>query len=740
MKGRIAKVVVRLNLNRPFDYLIPEHLLGSIRPGVQVLVPFRNSTREGFVTALTDHSSFDKLKPIDSILGEKTLITPAIMKLAHWMADYYVAPIEAAVHTVLPGAVRNTSTSFRRMLFVRPTEKAEEFERTERLRRRCPKQALALDVLMTGDRILLRDLARAAETNNATIRKLEQKGFVEIASDTLARDPLADAEYVRSLPLKLMDQQRAALDMVRRSIDSRDPPVILLHGVTGSGKTEVYLQAIQHCVENDLGAIVLVPEISLTPQTVERFRSRFGGGIAVLHSHLSEGERHDEWHRIRDGAARIVVGARSALFAPVHRLGLIVVDEEHETSYKQSEAPRYSARDVAVMRGRIEDVAVVLGSATPSIESYQNAISGKYRLASMPHRVDHRSMPFIRVVDMRHESGRGGKSLLLSRELVDAVKGRIERAEQTILFLNKRGYSSTLICPKCGFVSECEHCSVALTYHKRSNNLQCHLCGALRPVPQRCPNPECRDPEFRYSGAGTERIEETVARIFPKASVRRMDSDTMSRKEAYHRVLGEFRTGKIDIMIGTQMIAKGLHFPNVTLVGVVNADVILHMPDFRASERTFQLLTQVAGRAGRGDVKGEVIVQTRTPHNPAIQAARRLTYEDFCDQEIEFRKQLFYPPYAHLIAITIRGQRESAVLAAAEDLHRKLLARAENRFSLSDPAPAPIARINAKYRYQLMLKTKAALSTGRVLHGILNDFAWPKGVQAGIDVDAISLL
>jgi len=640
MEGRIAKVVVKLKLNRTFDYLVPDELLGSVRPGVQVLVPFGNSLREGFVTALASESAFDKLKPIAKLLGEKALITENIMRLAHWMAEYYAAPLEAAIHTVLPSAVRNTATSFKRMLYVRPTAKAEDLALVEKLRRRSPKQALAVDVLMTGERILLRDLARAAETSTETIRRLEEKGFVEIAADTAPRDPLANAEYVRTQPLELMDQQRAALETVCASIDKLEPPVVLLHGVTGSGKTEIYLQAIQHCVERDLGAIVLVPEISLTPQTVERFRSRFGGGIAVLHSHLSDGERHDEWHRIRDGEARIVVGARSALFAPIERLGLIVVDEEHENSYKQSEVPRYNARDVAVMRGHMEGVAVVLGSATPSIESYQNALCGKYRLVSMPHRVDHRQMPFIRVVDMRHEKSAKSKSLLLSRELVDAVKDRLARAEQTILFLNKRGYSSTLICPECGFVIECEHCSVALTYHKRSDNLQCHLCGAVRRVPTRCPNPDCQSPGFRYSGSGTERIEETVARIFPHAVVRRMDSDTMKRKEAYHRVLGEFRTGKIDILIGTQMIAKGLHFPNVTLVGVVNADVILHMPDFRAAERTFQLLTQVAGRAGRGDVSGEVIVQTRTPHNPAIQAARRLTYEEFCDQELEFRRQL----------------------------------------------------------------------------------------------------
>jgi len=341
---------------------------------------------------------------------------------------------------------------------------------------------------------------------------------------------------------------------------------------------------------------------------------------------------------------------------------------------------------------------------------------------------------------MRLEGEKSGKRHILSSALTEAIKARLANAEQTILFLNKRGYSSTLICSKCGYVAECEHCSIALTFHKGQNNLQCHLCGAIRRVPERCPNPECRDPEFRYSGIGTERIEETVNKIFPKAAVKRVDSDTMTRKDAYHRVLGDFRTGKIDILIGTQMIAKGLHFPNVTLVGVVNADVILHMPDFRASERTFQLLTQVAGRAGRGEIKGEVIVQTHTPHNPAIQAARNLTYEDFCDQEMEFRKQLFYPPRSHLVCITIRGKNEREVIAAATDFYKQLKRRTGKTFSLSNLTPAPIARIKGMYRYQLMLKTAAINSSNKILREVLDDFKWPKNVTFGIDVDATSLL
>lgn len=740
MINRVAKVAIKLNLNRTFDYEIPQELVGRVGVGSHVLVPFRNTQREGFVTELAGQSEFDKLRPIDKLISEDPLITAPIMNLAHWMAEYYMAPLESAVQTVLPGVVRNAKVGFKKMLYVRPTEKAEQPDAINSIRRKSPKQALALDILMTGDRILLRDLALAARTGTPTIRALEKKGFVEIASDTKPRDPLADANFLRSKTHELMEQQKSALQTVCKSIDTHDPSVVLLHGVTGSGKTEIYLQAIQHCLDKDMGAIVLVPEISLTPQTVERFRSRFEGGIAVLHSHLSDGERHDEWHRIRSGKAQIVVGARSALFAPVHKLGLIVVDEEHENSYNQSEQPRYNARDVAVMRGHMEKVAVVLGSATPSVESYYNALTGKYRLAEMPHRIDHRNMPHMQIVDMRMENDGEGKHHYLSRVLVDAVKQRIAQGEQTILFLNRRGYSTTLICSKCGYVAECEHCSISMTYHKRQNNLQCHLCGAVRRVPANCPNADCQDPEFRYSGTGTERIEEKVMKIFPKANVVRVDSDTMRRKDAYHRVLGDFRTGKIDILIGTQMIAKGLHFPNVTLVGVVNADVILHMPDFRAAERTFQLLTQVAGRAGRGDIKGEVIVQTRTPGNPAIQAARNAAYQDFCDQEIEFRKQLFMPPCSHLICITVLGEKESCVAAAIDEMHR-LLDRASGKvFKITPPAAAPIARINAEYRYQMTIRTGAVLSTNSILNPIVSEFCKNKDIRVCVDVDASNLL
>jgi len=554
--------------------------------------------------------------------------------------------------------------------------------------------------------------------------------------------------------------------------------VFLLHGVTGSGKTEVYLQAIAHALEQGKGAIVLVPEISLTPQTVERFKARFSSGplqtlVAVMHSHLSAGERHDEWHKIRQGRARIVIGARSAIFAPVDPLGLIIVDEEHEHTYKQEEAPRYHARDVAVVRGQMEGAVVVLGSATPSLESFYNCRRGKYTLLELLERADNKKMPHVRVIDMR-QAVRGGKGVpIFSPQLKEAIAQRLERGEQTILFLNRRGYSTALECPLCGFVAKCPNCSVSLTYHRREQKLLCHICGHTGPVPAVCPNEKCRNPQIRYAGLGTEKVEATLSRLFPHARVKRMDSDVMKRKEDYRRILGGFRAGKIDVLVGTQMIAKGLHFPNVTLVGIIYADLALHQPDFRAGERTFQLLTQVAGRAGRGDVEGEVFVQAFTPFHPAIQYARRHDFAGFYEQEIEFREQLKYPPISRVALLTLKGRNEDKVKFSAEHLKRELektlhpLAaggasvpasrsgndedgspvvsphqelKAESKdLILSGPAAAPLSRAETFYRYQIMLRTRQMSRLSQTLAKIIAALTLPTDVTLTVDIDPVDL-
>ncbi len=604
------------------------------------------------------------------------------------------------------------------------------------------KQQAVVDVLKQTSPVLLSELTVQAEVSAGTVKTLEKKGLVTISKESVYRDPHEGVEILKTEPLDLMPQQADALQKILLAMDSDKPETVLLHGVTGSGKTEVYLQAIAHALEQGKGAIVLVPEIALTPQTVDRFRARFADQperVAVLHSSLSDGERYDEWHRIRSGEAQIVIGARSALFAPVENIGLIVVDEEHEPTYKQDETPRYSARDAAVMRGHMENCAVVLGTATPALESYCNAKNGKYIGVDMKSRVDHRKMPEIRIVDMRLEKDREGRHGLFSKELIEEIYARLDRAEQTMIFLNRRGFSSSLVCQKCGYVAECKHCSVSKTYHKARARLVCHICGDEENVPSKCP--ECSSPEFKYSGAGTEKIEEVMAKLFPKANIARMDSDTMRRKNAHRDVLAKFRLGKIDILIGTQMIAKGLDFPNVTLVGVVNPDHALHMADFRAGERVFQLLTQVSGRAGRGEVEGEVLVQTYTPHHPAIQFARRMDFDGFCDQELAFRKELSYPPYAHLTCITLRGKDEAAVEKTGETLSYYLEQCVSGDVILSPLVPAPISRARGEYRYQILLRAeKTGAMTRAIRRSVGAIKKWPKGVKCTIDVDAASLL
>lgn len=735
MNHMIAKVAVDLSLDREFDYLIPEELQSAVEIGSRVSVPFGHRHVDGFVVGLTDKSELAELKPIRNVLGEKSLVTEPVMELARWMSSYYLAPFETCVRSVLPAVVRNKARGEKKQLVVSLNGNLPDKPLSE-------AQDKIFQCLEKSGAMLLSELTAVAETTASPIKTLEKKGLVTISQESIYRDPHEGVEILKTAPLTLMPEQATALERVIAAMDSETPEAVLLHGVTGSGKTEVYLQAIAHALEQGKGAIVLVPEIALTPQTVDRFRARFADQperVAVLHSSLSDGERYDEWHRIRSGEATIVIGARSALFAPVENIGLIVVDEEHEPTYKQDETPRYSARDAAVMRGHRENCAVLLGSATPALESYCNAKNGKYTYVDMPSRVDDRKMPEIRVVDMRLEKDREGQHGLFSKELIHEIYARLDRAEQTMIFLNRRGFSAALVCPDCGTVSECEHCSVKLTYHKARHRLICHTCGDERAAPDRCP--ECGSKEFKYSGAGTEKIEEVMAKLFPKANIARMDSDTMRKKNAHRDILAKFRLGKIDILIGTQMIAKGLDFPNVTLVGVVNPDHALHMADFRAGERVFQLLTQVAGRAGRGQVEGEVLVQTYTPHHPAIQFARRMDFEGFCDQELAFRKELNYPPYAHLTCITLRGKQESLVEKTGETLFHYLEQAVSDDVMLSPLVPAPISRARGEYRYQILMRAK---KTGSMTRAVRRSVAaikkWPKGVKCTIDVDATSLL
>src|SRR6266550_4118036 len=623
-KANYIRVIIDRAIHRELDYLVPEALSERVGVGSRVRVPFREKSALATVVAVLDHSEAKGLRPVEAVVGDAPTLSEELLELARWISAYYCCPIEAVMRSLLPQVIRRAEVGWKKQLFVRPTRKIDN-EEVEKLRKRAPRQAELLEAISRLETPMrAADLLRQTSLDNQTLRALVRRGLAELREEAVVRDPHADEQFIATSNLVMNNEQLLALKEVTQALDSpKNARPILLHGVTGSGKTEIYLQAIRGALDRGRTAIVLVPEISLTPQTVERFKGRFAeaqDAVAVLHSHLSEGERHDEWHKIHSGRARIVIGARSAVFAPLKNLGLIVVDEEHENTYKQEEAPRYHARDVAVVRAKIEKCVVILGSATPSIESYHNATTEKYRLATLSQRVDEKQMPLMRVVDLRQERRKEKSPAILSEKLMQAISARLDKREQTILFLNRRGFSTSLLCSNCGEARNCPNCSVALTFHRNMARLSCHLCGHTAAVPKKCP--ACGKDALIYAGFGTEKVEANVAHIFPQAVVRRMDADSMTRKEAYRETLRSFRAGKIDILVGTQMIAKGLHFPNVTLVGIINADLALHLPDFRAGERTFQLLTQVAGRAGRGETSGEVFVQTYTPFSPSIQFAR----------------------------------------------------------------------------------------------------------------------
>jgi primosomal protein N' (replication factor Y) len=733
----VARVTLEIALRREFDYLIPPEFAGRVEVGTRVKVPFGRRQVLGCVTALADSSTFESLKPILKIIGAQSLVTPRVLELARWMADYYCCAPETALKSVLPDAIRKEREGWRERLFARVLPGGKGIDALTK------RQTEIYHIIEEHQSIALQELLRLTGTTAQTVRKLEDKNLIEIAPQITERDPYANEEIIPTEPLKLNPEQAVALEKIIKGSGK----FFLLHGVTGSGKTEIYLQAIARGLEEGKGAIVLVPEISLTPQTVERFKARFSSGplqtlVAVLHSHLSTGERHDEWHKIRQGRAKIVIGARSAIFAPVEPLGLIIVDEEHEHSYKQEEAPRYHARDVAVVRGQREGATVVLGSATPSLESYHNAKRGKYTLLEMPSRVDDKRMPLVRVLDMRTEKSKGDKGPpIFSQRLKDAIHHRLEAGEQTILFLNRRGFATSMQCPDCGLVAECPNCSLSLTYHRREQSLRCHICGHRDHAPKRCPNEKCRSPKIRFHGLGTEKVEDVLRKLFPKANVCRMDSDALKRKDDFRRILGDFRRGKIDILVGTQMIAKGLHFPRVTLVGIVYADTSLHLADFRAGERTFQLLTQVAGRAGRGDVEGEVVVQTFSPAHPAIQFARHHDFEGYFEAEMEYREQLLYPPFTRAALLTIRGRNEDKVKFSADHIKRELetLIPKLPDLVIAGPAPAPLLRAENFYRHQIMLRLGQMSALSRHLALIDAQLTLPDDVTLTIDIDPVNL-
>lgn len=604
----------------------------------------------------------------------------------------------------------------------------------------------------------LKEVLKALQVSAATVKGLGDKGFVAIEEMEVFRDPYRGRRFKPTEPLRLNDEQQHAYDRIVDSLDARRHGVFLLHGVTGSGKTEIYLQTIQHCIEQDRQAIVLVPEISLTPQMVERFKGRFGDQVAVMHSRLSGGERYDEWRKIREGKVKVAIGARSAIFAPFDRIGLIIMDEEHETSYKQEESPKYHARDVAVKRARQYGAAVVLGSATPSLESYHAARSQANdefapMLLEMKRRALGNELPAVQIVDMREELKEGNRSMF-SRSLHQAIETRLQRGEQIVLLLNRRGYSTFVMCRSCGYVAGCPECDISLTYHQKSNNLRCHYCGYAEPAPSVCP--ECGSEHIRYFGTGTQRVEEELAKLFPGIRVIRMDVDTTTEKGSHEKLLKQFRDKKADVLLGTQMVAKGLDFPDVTLVGVITADSALNLPDFRAGEKTFQLLTQVAGRAGRHQLKGEVLIQSYTPDHYSIIHASGHDYLAFVRDELKHRRNLHYPPYCRLILITLTHEQLPLLVRMAENMVSVLQGKARQRgwfgsldrltadaFDVLGPVASPIPRIKNRYRFQCMVKWRGNIdAVGLVRESAeqLEETAHNQQLQISIDVDPQMLM
>ena len=740
-----AKVLVDGSSGLEFDYSIPKNLHALIVVGSRVKVNLRNRPSTGTVVDLSSvtegSGEASYLKPISELITDKPILTPVLIELGRWISNYYVASMESVMRCLIPESVRGERHDFKRLLFAKLIKIPSEKE-LEGIRRKAKRQASILSELIeTGAPVQISRLGTGAR---GAADGLVKKGFIELTYEIVGRDPHADEKFMPSQPLKLTDAQGHCLSCILEATNepARAKP-LLLHGVTGSGKTEVYLQAIAATISSGKTALILVPEISLTPQTVARFKRRFAEiqqKVAVLHSHLSGGERFDEWHKIVEGNAKIVIGARSALFAPLQNLGLIVVDEEHEGSYKQDTAPRYHARDVAVVRAKIERCVVVLGSATPSLESIHNTRVGKYQLIELKERVDDCSLPLIRIIDLKKEArnlSKSGGPAIISERLRTAVDERLSKGEQVILFLNRRGFATSLSCPSCGHVCGCPHCSVSLTFHRKQEKLVCHMCGYQRVAPRKCP--ECNDPSIRFAGYGTEKVEEILRKIFPVARLARVDTDTMSRKGALRKTLNDFKAAKLDILVGTQMIAKGLHFPNVTLVGILNADIGLHVPDFRAGERTFQLLTQVAGRAGRGEMEGEVIIQTFTPQSPSVQFARHHDYLGFSDQELEFRKSFSYPPYYHCLIVTVRSEHARMAEFTLQTLHRKLGKELPKKIIMGEPLESPLAKAAGQFRFQVMLRSPNPRLMTNYVMSITDKLTVPDEVAMAVDVDPLFL-
>ncbi len=774
----IAQVYVNtknLNIDKPFDYIIPKEFEGKVAVGVRVKVPFGggNIPKEAFVTEIKDKSDFSSLKPIRRVTDEFPVLTKESIRLCFYMRErYFCTFFDAASLCFPPGTDakfeewislshayfekkelvkgvkqemlirlledsdgsaemsqiknvlgKNARSSVNSLIEKGLCEKSFRDKRRanektvrlayysgdedisfhiEKLSRTAPKQSAVLGVLAEHGKLSVPDIISAASTTRNAVESLYIKGLIDYCEVEVLRNPLADKKRLDVAPLSLSDSQRAVAD----AIIKKGQGTFLIHGVTGSGKTEVYMQIATEAIRDGKQVILLVPEIALTPQMTSRFYNRFGGQLAIIHSALSLGERLDEWHRIKRGEASIIIGARSAIFAPCEKLGAIIIDEEHEQSYKSESSPRYHARDIAHFLAKRHGCPLVLGSATPSVESYHKAKSNEYTLLELSERFNKKPLPEVFIADMRKELREGNKTVL-SRLLASEIHENISKKEQTILFLNRRGYSTFVSCRDCGYVFTCPECNVSLTYHKSNNTLTCHYCGYQENIRYTCP--VCESTRVKDFGKGTQKAQEQIEKIFEGASLIRMDADTTSGKRGHEKIIDKFEAEKTDILLGTQMVTKGLDFENVTLVGVLAADASLNVDDFRAQERTFNLITQVCGRAGRGEIKGRCVIQTYAPENPTLLLAAKQDYKAFFEEEIQFREEFLYPPFCDIINITVTSSRKEEAEAEAQKIAQELRVslRAFDGWSLFGPSPAPLGRLQGRWRERIWLKCNA---------------------------------
>jgi len=801
----IASVIVDVptkQTDRAFDYLIPEQWRGTIQPGMRVIVPFGPRQIQGFVVGLKTESDVNKVREIIEPMDLKPVLNQELLELGTWLTENTLCFKIFAFQVMLPAALKakyekKVRLANRGAVMELPSKLQAFFENggeldweealkmgigpllqreaanghlevvyivKERIRKKhrrfvrstvtqhelveaiqttpakAEKQRQVLQYFLEhDDEVELKTLIGDLKTSGSTIKALVEKNLLAEFDKEVYRDPFEHRTFKRTQPLPLTNAQQQAIVPILHSIEQNQHEVFLLYGVTGSGKTEIYLQSIQEVIEKGQEAIVLVPEIALTPQMVHRFKGRFGDLVAVLHSGLSAGEKYDEWRKIQRKEVKVVVGARSAIFAPFENIGIIIIDEEHETSYKQEEMPRYHARDVAIERAMTYNCPVVLGSATPSLESFARAQKKVYQLLSLPYRMNNQELPSVEIIDMREELREGNRSMF-SRKLFELLQDRLKKKQQSVLFLNKRGHSSFVMCRDCGYVVNCPNCDISLTYHRVNEQMKCHYCGYESYVPKNCP--ECNSEYIRYFGTGTQKVEEELGKILPEARVIRMDVDTTGRKGAHERLLTDFRDGKADILLGTQMIAKGLDFPNITLVGVLSADTMLHLPDFRASEKTFQLLTQVSGRAGRHQLPGEVVIQTYTPEHYSIELAGRQDYDLFYQREMLIRKLHHYPPFYYLALITVSHENLIKVVSATEKIVNYVRSQVSNKAVVLGPAASSIPRINNRYRYQCLIKYKREPNLTKTLKTILDQYQKDakSGLLVSIDTNPVILM